>query len=87
MGKILQLKKDYEREGFHLQRLYKRRIPDQYGIMKSTFSTIMESSVGKHDRRFEKPSVYEEDVTVYYSGGSASTTPEIYYDGGDSSQG
>ena len=25
MHKILQLKKDYEREGFHLQRLYKRR--------------------------------------------------------------
>ena len=25
MQKLLQLKKDYEREGFHLQRLYKRR--------------------------------------------------------------
>jgi hypothetical protein len=29
MQKLLQLKKDYEREGFHLQRLYKRRIPDE----------------------------------------------------------
>ena len=41
MQKLLQLKKDYEREGFHLQRLYKRRIPDKYGIMRSTFDTIM----------------------------------------------
>ena len=37
MHKILQLKKDYEREGFHLQRLYKRRKKDENGIMRSTF--------------------------------------------------
>ena len=36
LQKLLQLKKDYEREGFHLQRLYKRRISDSNGIMKST---------------------------------------------------
>ena len=41
MQKILQLKKDYERQGFHLQRLYKRRIPNEKGIMKSTFDIIM----------------------------------------------
>ena len=41
MHKILQLKKDYEREGFHLQRLYKRRFPDKNGIMRSTFGIIM----------------------------------------------
>lgn len=41
MHKILQLKKDYEREGFHLQRLYKRRFPDRNGIMRSTFGIIM----------------------------------------------
>ena len=41
MHKVLQLKKDYEREGFHLQRLYKRRIPNKAGIMKSTFGNIM----------------------------------------------
>jgi len=29
MQKLLQLKKDYEREGFHLQRLYKRRKRDK----------------------------------------------------------
>lgn len=44
MSKILVLKKDYEREGFHLQRLYKRRVRDEEGIMRSTFGTIMEES-------------------------------------------
>ena len=44
MAKILALKKDYEREGFHLQRLYKRRLKDDEGIMKSTFGEIMEGS-------------------------------------------
>ena len=41
MQKLLQLKKDYEREGFHLQRLYKRRTSDENGIYKSTFGKIM----------------------------------------------
>lgn len=43
MAKILQMKTDYEREGFHLQRLYKRRNKDKNGIMRSTFGTIMEA--------------------------------------------
>jgi hypothetical protein len=42
MSKILQMKKDYEREGFHMQRLYKRRKADKNGIMRSTFGSIME---------------------------------------------
>ena len=42
MQKIQSMKKEYEREGFHLQRLYKRRIPDKNGIMRSTFDTIMQ---------------------------------------------
>lgn len=42
MQKLLALKKDYEREGFHLQRLYKRRKADANGIMRSTFGQIME---------------------------------------------
>jgi len=42
MQKLLQLKKDYERQGFHLQRLYKRRIPDKRGVMQSTLGIIME---------------------------------------------
>lgn len=41
MSKLLALKKDYEREGFHLQRLYKRRKADKNGIMKSTMGSIM----------------------------------------------
>ena len=42
MAKILTIKKDYEREGFHLQRLYKRRKADKHGIVHSTFDQIME---------------------------------------------
>lgn len=42
MQKLLTVKKDYEREGFHLQRLYKRRKADKNGIMRSTFGMIME---------------------------------------------
>lgn len=42
MQKILQMKKDYEREGFHLQRLYKRRIKDVNGVYHSTMTKIME---------------------------------------------
>lgn len=44
MQKLLQMKKDYEREGFHLQRLYKRRIADKDGIYRSTFGTIMKTT-------------------------------------------
>lgn len=43
MQKLLQLKKDYERIGFHLQRLYKRRKADENGIMRSTFGNIMKT--------------------------------------------
>ena len=45
MQKLLQLKKDYEREGFHLQRLYKRREKDEKGIYRSTFSNIIKKSI------------------------------------------
>lgn len=43
MSKILSLKTNYTKEGFHLQRLYKRRKANKDGVMKSTFSSIMES--------------------------------------------
>lgn len=45
MAKILTLKQDYEREGFHLQRLYKRRKVDENGKISSTFDSIMSGSV------------------------------------------
>ena len=41
MQKLLVIKKDYEREGFHLQRLYKRRAPGKNGAPKSTLDIIM----------------------------------------------
>ena len=41
MHKLTNLKKEYERIGFHLQRLYKRRKADKEGIMRSTFGSIM----------------------------------------------
>jgi hypothetical protein len=42
--KLQNLRKEYERQGFHLQRLYKRRKADTKGIMKSTFGSIMSAS-------------------------------------------
>lgn len=44
LHKLTNLQKEYERKGFHLQRLYKRRKADANGIMKSTFGSIMDSS-------------------------------------------
>lgn len=44
MHKLKDLQKEYERKGFHLQRLYKRRKADDKGIMRSTFGSIMSSS-------------------------------------------
>ena len=44
MHKLKDMQKEYERKGFHLQRLYKRRKIDKNGIMKSTFGSIMDSS-------------------------------------------
>ena len=41
MQKLLAIKKDYEREGFHLQRLYKRRKIDNKGKVISTLAKII----------------------------------------------
>ena len=49
MAKLLALKKEYEKNGFHLQRLYKRRKKDEQGNIKSTFSNIMSTSVKSND--------------------------------------
>lgn len=52
MNKIQAMKADYEREGFHLQRLYKRRKRDEdTGLMKSTFGSIMEESTYDYQNR------------------------------------
>lgn len=48
MQKLLALKKDYEREGFHLQRLYKRRaVSSRNGRVISTMDIIMTPLDGK----------------------------------------
>lgn len=44
MAKLNSLRKEYERIGFHLQRLYKRR-KSFNGVMKSTLGSIMPTSV------------------------------------------
>ena len=45
MSKLMALKKEYLQNGFHLQRVYKRRKVDGSGNVKSTFGSIMASSV------------------------------------------
>lgn len=45
LAKLTTLRKEYERVGFHLQRLYKRRKADINGIMQPTIGSIMSSSV------------------------------------------
>lgn len=41
LAKLVQLKKEYIQEGFHLQRLYKRRIKGKDGTIKPTLAEIM----------------------------------------------
>ena len=57
MQKLLVLKKDYERVGFHLQRLYKRRQTDKNGVQRSTLSAIMGTSV-REGNVGERPVLY-----------------------------
>lgn len=45
IAKLESQKEKYTQEGFHLQRLYKRRKADENGIYRSTFGSIMETSV------------------------------------------
>ena len=42
MKQLAAMKADYEKHGFHLQRLYSRREAGKDGLMKSTFDKIME---------------------------------------------
>ena len=45
MSKLQSLQKEYERKGFHLQRLYKRRKKDSGGVYRPTMHVIMEKPV------------------------------------------
>ena len=58
MAKLKELRKEYERIGFHLQRLYKRRKTDSAGRVRSTFGSIMSSSV----RSGNVPSIPSSDI-------------------------
>ena len=75
MQKLLQLKRDYEREGFHLQRLYKRRIPDENGIMKSTMGTIVRSSFDEEEyasmEKWKHPYKWKNYDEIFHDGGGA----------------
>ena len=78
MQKLLQLKKDYEREGFHLQRLYKRRTPNKDGIMRSTFDSIMNGNT--IDYAIDGNFLYIQNIAVIENKSeiSESIMPEIY---------
>ena len=65
MQKLLQQKKDYEREGFHLQRLYKRRIPDKRGVMRSTFGVIMQPTYYPSDGALVQDAYRNRNVINY----------------------
>jgi hypothetical protein len=46
LAKLVELKKEAERQAHHMQRLYKRRkIIDDKGSIKSNWSTLSETSV------------------------------------------
>ena len=55
MAKLQSLKKEYERKGFHLQRLYKRRKVDSKGVYRPTMHVIMESPVYPFSNGNEDP--------------------------------
>ena len=54
MSKVLALKTDYEREGFHLQRLYKRRRIDDQGRVVSTMDIVMAPLEPPRGSRYRK---------------------------------
>lgn len=43
LNRLIALKKEYQRQGFHLQRLYKRRAVGKDGKLHSTFGTIIDA--------------------------------------------
>lgn len=45
LAKLMELKREFERQAHHMQRLYKRRkLVDEQGSIKSNWSTLMERS-------------------------------------------
>ena len=62
MNKLKELRKEYERIGFHLQRLYKRRRYDKHGNVRSTFGSIMQTSVRRGNVQTIIPSTKNESL-------------------------
>lgn len=79
IAKLINLKKEYERQGFHLQRLYKRRKRGEDGVIRSTMGLIMgyEQAVQKYEPAPEEviegggaESNTKHDEKVQYGGGA-----------------
>ena len=64
LAKLQSLQKEYERKGFHLQRLYKRRKKDANGVYRSTMHTLMETPIYPFSKGNEDPDKEKEDF--YY---------------------
>ena len=77
MQKLLQLKKDYEREGFHLQRLYKRRAKDANGVYRSTLGKIMSTSASSGYTSLED--VKSKSRNVNYDGSDENLVFDVRY--------
>lgn len=66
MAKVQSMMKEYERQGFHLQRLYKRRKLDSNGVYRSTLHTIMDTPVYPFSRGNEDPATSNQKEEYYY---------------------
>lgn len=83
--KLKDLQKEYERKGFHLQRLYKRRKADKNGIMRSTFGSIMESPSSAPANQIDQLTKEVRDLQKlvgYQSDDIASNDEEVVISGG-----
>jgi len=66
LPKLTALKKEYERIGFHTQRLYKRRKKDSQGIYRSTMHILREKPVYPFSRGNENPATSKEQEDYWY---------------------
>ena len=67
MAKLQSLKREYERKGFHLQRLYKRRKLDSNGVYRSTMHLLVESPVYPFSQGNEDPVMDSEKEGYWYA--------------------
>jgi len=66
LSKVQSLQKEYERKGFHLQRLYKRRKKDSNGVYRATMHTLMEPLVYDFSLGNEDPSDCPGEEDAWY---------------------